>query len=192
MRTLFAIAAAILHSAILLACGPTDGSDGAELAGVSPDPERIPQTCSGSYACAGSTSATFTLVVSPGEDACLIRFSDGELAGLLEPGGVASWRGDPGAWKPTQSGFRVCFEDCVTCVSELASATGGGGCKGAATSCSAFSAGSCSAQKGCSLTSKVKYDGSLEYHCTGTPVGCSAMSSEQVCTGHSGCVWAEQ
>lgn len=201
MKTLIALALACLHSTLLMAC--SGGAEGAGSPGGFPlDGERFAETCNGTFECSPDAGESFTITMFMGPDACL--FDDvaepGGYPAVLEPTspGIVSapimWDGESGSWTPSQAGFDVCLDSggCFRCkkTSSPAPSSGQhGSCKGAAAACSSVSAGSCWTQKGCMMTSQVKANGSLAYHCTGIPVMCETIYDEHSCSAQNGCVW---
>jgi len=65
----------------------------------------------------------------------------------------------------------------------------GSRCVGSADSCYGRASGDCSTQDGCYQSSHVKYNGTIEYDCSGSAKWCSDYDMQSACESQDGCRW---
>ena len=95
-----------------------------------------------------------------------------------------------GSWSEDGTRITICKQGaCAACDRVPPKVTGGGtGCTGTPSSCSSQSPGYCSNIRGCRMSTRVRYNGSYENTCTGTPDDCDEILTEGSCR-EQGCTW---
>lgn len=162
------------------------------LLGCSSDPEGARSasspltTCSGAYVCTSPDAKSM--------EASLHRHADGRCTlddiELTEDGRIRA-EGLDGTWSGDAARIALCAapDVCVTC--DAVAPPGGHGekkCVGSPRSCSSERPGSCASIRGCRMRTRVKYDGSYDNWCDGSPDACDTIGSETACL-RQGCNW---
>lgn len=177
MNHLHALVLVVLSTS-LLACSA--GDDGAAAA-------TSPLTaCSGRYTCKLPDQRLLTTPLKYDADgACT-------LGGFtLTADGVARNGSSVGSWSGDANHIDLCLvkDLCLPCdVIAPEPASTGKTCVGSPSSCSGNSPGSCGTIEGCRMATRVKYNGTYENTCEGSPDDCDEMDTQSSCE-RQGCDW---
>ncbi len=152
--------------------------------------QRAIASCTGDYSCLDSAGARFATSLERAGDRCLAGKVELDDDGAARVGDVA-W-----TWAASADGFDVCDRAarCIRCTSTSPARAKKPdaetrACGGYASSCSGRAAGTCSSQRGCIAGSHLRWDGSLEFECKGSPSSCASFGSAESCSAQLGCQW---
>jgi hypothetical protein len=190
MRTSTILFIGLFTSLHLVACGGDDDKEGSS--GKAASAQTVVERCSDVLSCTygGETSA---VTLQRHDGVCYA----GQVR--LEAGGQAVANGMSAEWKATSSGLDVCSDgDCFHCAAPTpapsASSAGptsvpAGKCTGVPMSCYGLGESTCDDQRGCSGNEHVRWDGDLEFECSGTARECELFVSQDRCEKQGGCHW---
>jgi hypothetical protein len=184
----------------LLAASGCLGTDPARSAAA-----PLTESCFGTFACVDADGTFETYDISGEDGDCDVGpyhlYEDGSLSDYTED------EDDLDHWEGDSALFTLCDDEssrCMTCSNitpptapsptddDAEAATDEepvGRCDGSAPSCLSQSPGSCSSVDGCYQSSRFRWNGDLEFYCTGVAKRCSAYDTSRSCTRQYGCYW---
>lgn len=179
-----------MAAACLVACG-ADNGDSAANNPSGPGSGPLLDVCTGQYVCKGTDGSEIKTTLSKRDGSCYAGSQ------LIPPSGTATtsngvlftWSGDASKWDFALASDGVALKyTCVPSAGTPPPTTAAGMCTGTPQSCSYGSPPNCSRISGCSMRSKLKWDGSWENYCDGVPDLCHESYGEASCK-EQGCTW---
>jgi len=171
----------LLVVATVVGCGSSDDNTSSRAG--------LLERCSGTYQCDLLDGTTLSVPLARNAQSCVL----GESI-ILEEAGRVRLSDEPEVagltWSGDAATFSICEgSECISCaLPSESSAPTGGKCTGSPRACSSLGAGTCTLD-GCSFSSRVLWNGDIEFECSGSARSCQNYSSKGLCERQTGCGW---
>jgi hypothetical protein len=187
----------LIRLLVLVGCLSSIACSGAEEPSIPASFDRTASaqellgSCSGAYSCVDAMGTRFATSLQRDGDRCFA----GKV--VLEDDGAARVEGEAWRWSTSDVGFDLCADGnaCIRCTAATPARAGTKQeetepvCGGYASSCEGRAEGTCTSQRGCIAGSHLRWDGSPEFECKGSPSSCGSFGSAESCGAQTGCAW---